>query len=264
MMKTLIIGYKGAYGSWLTKRLQSHFGEDTVVGIDKDSNQRLKSLIPNFQIIINCSSMSASRHVVEQIAKLARPSSLIIDLTTSKKEVGPILSSVCADVAMIHPMSAPPESNEPLSLDVKVYVIIEKIKNQENKNWYVEFSNLFGGVQEAIPLTRHNQMEDIAQSVPHLLIVAYGEAVAVSGFTLDEIEQMATPVSRPLCQALRRHFQKGNPDTFAELQRLAYADQDSPRFSAMSLIKNIEWVVRIGRPDLLLEIWLSIKKKIGL
>lgn len=262
-MKVLIIGNKGAYGSWLTKRLENNSG-DNVFGIDKDSVDPIELLVPDFKIIINCASMSASQKVIEEIVAVASSDSLIIDLTTSKKEVGPILNSAKCDVVMIHPMSAPPENNSPLSDDVKVYLVCEKISTQENYKWYTEFRLMFGGVREEISFERHNQMEDIVQSVPHLLLVAFGEAVTNSGFTLDEVEQMATPVSKPLCQALRRHFSKGNADTFAELQRLANRSVEKPMGTVTDRIRLFDWLAKSNHSDFLSFDWKKIKGKLGL
>lgn len=263
-MKILIIGNKGAYGTWLTKRLENSFDENSVFGIDKDSVDPIELLVPEFRIIINCASMSASPKVIGEVVAAASPDSLIIDLTTSKKEVGPILNSAKCDVAMIHPMSIPPENNSPLTNDIKVYVVREKINNLENKKWYAKFCYFFGGVREEISFEKHNQMEDIIQSVPHLLVVAFGEAVINSGLTLEEVERMATPVSKPLCQALRRHFSKGNADTFAELQRLVNRSVEKPMGTVMDRIKQIEWLIQIDRADLISVDWKKIKEKLGL
>jgi len=263
-MKALIIGNKGAYGSWLTRRLENNFGENCVFGTEKDSVDPIEILVPEFQVIINCASMSASRKVIEEVVAVISSDSLIIDLTTSKKEVGPILNSAVCDVVMIHPMSAPPENNSPLTDDVKVSVICEKINNPENYRWYTDFCLLFGGVREEISFERHNQREDIVQSVPHLLLVTFGEAVANSGFTLDEVEQMATPVSKPLCQALRRHFSKGNADTFAELQRLADRSIEKPMGTVTDRIRLFDWLAKSDHSDFLSFDWKKIKGKLGL
>ncbi len=264
-MSILIVGNEGAYGSWMQKRLIEKFGENFVKGVDKKQSKDIAAYAMLSNIIINCSSMSASKMVMKKIVSGSNISSLIIDLTTSKKEISPIISHALCDYALIHPMSAPPEDGRSFYKETTVYVIdTHRIKRVENWEWFNLILNVIGGKPKKISLSDHNRMEEIIQSIPHRIVATFAEAIISSGYTLNEVESLATPVSKPLCEAVRRHFSKGNADTFAELQKLAGRGVTTPMGSMMLFINKADYLAERKKTKCLREEWKKIKVKLGL
>lgn len=263
-MNILIVGSRGAYGSWIYKRLVGKFGGHSIRGIDKKEAKDVGAYAMLSRVIINCASMSSSEAVIRDISSSVCKSSFIVDLTTSKKEVCPILSNATCDYVLLHPMSAPPDGDTALPLETPVYVVEENIRNEENLKWYTLLCQIMGGTFKKVSLPDHNRIEEIIQSVPHRLVMAFAEAVIVSGYTLDEVEALATPVSKPLCEAVRRHFSKGNADTFAELQRLASRSSKKPMGAMTAKLEQIDRLSELRMTKTIRDEWKEIKAKLGL
>lgn len=238
-MKIAVIGCYGAYGSWVYNLLQENT-DHQIIGIDKEeflSFADLERYIGLAKVIILAVSLPEAPIVLNRIKDIILDHSLLIDISSSKKEVAPIIEKTNCDYVLIHPMCAPPNTGCKIQDDRTVYAIDYRFDNPENGKFYMEFKDMIGGNYVAITPERHDSVEDI-QATSHHLLMAFASSIAASGMTFEEAKQHATPVSLPMFEAVERFLTKGNPQTTAELINLAARNNSIILGSANSSIKK--------------------------
>ncbi|MFW5871972.1 MAG: hypothetical protein ACOCUT_02600 [bacterium] len=252
-MKILVIGAKGAYGKWLCQILESrpkkHLTEYEVKGIDKEETANIldfRKLIHDSDVIISAVSLVSSSCILESVCENAKKKSLIIDFSSSKKEIWKKLKECKSDFLMLHPMCAPPNGSDKISEKNRVYAIDQyRLDERRNGLFYVELKEMMGGDFIGISIEDHDIIDEM-QAISHSLLLGFASfliaATENSSMDYEALKRHSTPVSKFLFTSLERFSKKGNPDTSAKLIELAIKSRSKPYLSAVKFVSSNQFI----------------------
>ena len=252
-MKILVIGAKGSYGKWLCRILESHpkkyLTEYEVRGIEKEETANVldfRRLIHESDVIISAVSLISSSRILKNVCENAKEESLVIDFSSSKKEVWTILKECKSDFLMLHPMCAPPNGSDKISEKNRVYAICQyRLDGERNRLFYVELKKMMGGDFTGISIEDHDIIDEM-QAVSHNLLLGFASFMIAaqenSSMDYEALKRHSTPVSKPLFTSLERFSKKGNADTSAKLIELAMKSHSKPYLSAVKSVSSNQLV----------------------
>jgi prephenate dehydrogenase len=199
--KALVIGGAGGMGRWCSQALKSA-GMDVSISSRKDASAIAKSLgvgvsqqskAGEFDIIVLSVPMDALDGIVSEIAPMMRPGSLLMDLSSLKKEpVETMLGHTSQDVEVIgtHPLFGPDIK------DVRGRTIVI-VPTERSKKWFPIIHDALEKTGANIEITTaedHDNKMAIVQGLTHFVHLAIARAYERMGADLKGLEPYKTPV----------------------------------------------------------------------
>lgn len=184
-MKILIYGMGGMgkfFRDFFFSRGYSVAGYDIL----EDRRDISEDEIKDFDVIFLCVPMSAVGDALNVLKKRAKKTALIVDISSIKKDVLPLLDESGFDYLSIHPMFGP-DSEIGLS---NIIVVVESGRDEE-KIILGEMKRA-GAVISYLPRDKHDEKMVEIQGISHFLLVGMANFLA-DRFSRDELKY-ASPI----------------------------------------------------------------------
>jgi len=196
-----VIGGTGGMGRWLVELLQQERYQVHVCG--RKTPLSVEDLVRLCNVIVVAVPIDVTAEVIRRVGPLMPADSLLMDLTSLKKEpVESMLSCSRADVMGCHPLFGP------LIQDLSGQNLI-LCPARGGSRWIDWLKMLFGGkgliVTEATT-EEHDRMMAIVQLLNHLNTMTLGLALADTGISLAEISKFSTPIFRNKLEIIKKVF----------------------------------------------------------
>lgn len=222
-MKETVVGIIGGthgMGCWFARLLRNDdykvhvCGRKTRLGID--------DLARLCHVVVVAVPIAATAEVIKQVGPLMSSGSLLMDLTSIKKEpVELMLASSRADVIGCHPLFGPSLKN------VRGQNVI-LCPARADKKWLSWLKKLLvqGGfvVTEKTP-AEHDKMMAFVQVLNHLNTISLGLTLAATGIPLAEIKKFSTPIFKTKVEIVKKIFTE-NPALYADILTQNHATKD--------------------------------------
>ena len=228
-----IVGSAGAYGRWLARFLRERMGLE-VIGQDPADPASLdeEALLARAQVLIFSAPIRLTATLIERYVALAggrERDQLWLDVTSIKQAPVAAMLTSQAEVAGLHPMTAPPKAP---TLKGRVMVVCEA----RLTNWRPWLQQLCGALEaECVPSTpeHHDRVMALVQGLVHATHLAQagvlrgyapllGELQALMPFRSSSFEMDAAVMTRILSlnPSIYEDIQFGNPYVPEMLDRL--------------------------------------------
>jgi prephenate dehydrogenase len=163
-------------------------------------------------VVVVAVPISATTDVIKQVGPLLAKDTLLMDLTSLKKEpVELMLANSPAEVIGCHPLFGPAltdASGQNIVLcAARGTKWLSWIKNICEKNKMV--------ILETAP-DEHDKMMAIVQALNHLNTISLGMALAETGIPLAQINKFSTPIFRTKLEIIKKVFTE-NPELYADI-----------------------------------------------
>lgn len=213
-MKETVVGIIGGthgMGRWFARLLRNDdykvhvCGRKTRLGID--------DLARLCHVVVVAVPIAATAKVIKQVGPLMSPGSLLMDLTSLKKDpVKLMLKNSRSAVIGCHPLFGPSLKN------VRGQNVI-LCPARANKRWLSWLKKLLvqGGiiVTEKTP-AEHDKMMAIVQVLNHLNTISLGLTLAATGIPLAEIYKFSTPIFKTKVEIVKKIFTE-TPELYADI-----------------------------------------------
>jgi prephenate dehydrogenase len=205
-----IIGGTKGMGRWFAGLLRKEgctvhiCGRKTALGIN--------DIARICNVVVVAVPISATTDVIKQVGPLLAKDTLLMDLTSLKKEpVKLMLKNSRAEVIGCHPLFGPAltdASGQNIVLcPARGTKWLSWIKNICEKNKLV--------VLETAP-DEHDKMMAIVQALNHLNTISLGMALAEAGIPLVEINKFSTPIFQTKLEIIKKVFTE-SPGLYADI-----------------------------------------------
>ncbi|HEY0333336.1 MAG TPA: prephenate dehydrogenase [Stenotrophomonas sp.] len=228
-----IVGSAGAYGRWLARFLRERMGL-RVVGQDPADPDSLdeRDLLAQAQVIVFSAPIRLTASLIERYAALAGGSEhgqLWLDVTSIKQAPVAAMLASHAEVAGLHPMTAPPKAP---TLKGRVMVVCEA-RVERWRPWLQQLCTALEA--QCVPATpeHHDRVMALVQGLVHATHLAQagvlrgyapvlGELQALMPFRSSSFEMDAAVMTRILSlnPSIYEDIQFGNPHVPEMLDRL--------------------------------------------
>jgi len=245
-----IVGSRGAYGRWLARFFAQRMGL-AVIGHDPagDDTLTLEQLIERADVLIFAAPIRATSALIASYVKLAagrERGKLWLDITSIKAAPVAALLASQAEVAGLHPMSAPPKTP---TLAGRTLVVCDA-RLDAWRAWLAQFLAASEADCVHAEPAQHDRIMVLVQGMVHATHMAQAAllaefAPALGG--LDAMRRMRT-VGYELDGVVTRRILAGNPAIYEDIQF------ENPHISAMleRLAAHIDFLrdcVRDGGTD---------------
>jgi prephenate dehydrogenase len=197
-------------GRWFARLLRKDGYKVHVCG--RKTQLVIDDLAGLCNVIVVAVPIAATAEVIKQIGTLMPADSLLMDLTSIKKEpVELMLSCSRADVIGCHPLFGPSLT------DITGQNVV--LCPARGKSWLSWLKNILEKnglvVLEKTP-EKHDKMMAIVQVLNHLNTISLGMALAKTGIPLAEINKYATPIFQTKVEIVKKIFTE-NPGLYADI-----------------------------------------------
>ena len=205
-----IIGGTKGMGRWFAGLLQK---EDCTVHIcGRKTALGINDIARICNVVVVAVPISATADIIKQVGPLLAKDTLLMDLTSLKKEpVELMLANSPAVVIGCHPLFGPAltdASGQNIVLcPARGTKWFSWIKNICEKNKMV--------ILETAP-DEHDKMMAIVQALNHLNTIILGMALAETNITLEEITKFSTTIFRTKLEIIKKVF-KESPGLYADI-----------------------------------------------
>jgi len=206
-----IIGGTGGMGRWFAGLLRKKGYKVHVCG--RRTKLGASDLAGLCNVVVVAVPIAATAQVIRQVGPLMAEGSLLMDLTSLKKEpVELMLSCSRADVVGCHPLFGPSLK------DVRGQNVV-LCPARRSSNWFpwlkliLEKKGLI--VTETTP-EEHDKMMAIVQVLNHLNTISLGMALTETGIPLAEIQKFSTPIFQTKVEIIKKVFTE-NPGLYADI-----------------------------------------------
>jgi len=205
-----IIGGTGGMGRWLADLLQK--GGYPVHVWGRNSAMDINDLAALCNVIVIAVPISATAAMIEKVGPLVPEGSLLMDLTSLKKEpVELMMSNSRADVIGCHPLFGPGVDDASGENVILCPARGEKwlgwLKNVLEKNRLV--------VTEETP-EEHDKIMAIVQVLNHLNTISLGMTLTGTGVSLEKISKYTTPIFQTKLGIIKKVFTE-SPGLYADI-----------------------------------------------
>ena len=205
-----IIGGTNGMGRWFADLLQKEgytvhvCGRKTALSID--------DLVKLCNVIVVSVPIAATADIIKQVGPLMKDDSLLMDLTSLKKEpVELMLAHSRAEVIGCHPLFGP------ALVDVKGQnVVLCPVRGKNWHNWLTNLLEKSGLVVTEKTPEEHDEMMAIVQVLNHLNTIALGLVLAETGIELAEIKKYSTPIFQTKVEIIKKVFTE-SPELYADI-----------------------------------------------
>jgi prephenate dehydrogenase len=205
-----IIGGTGGMGRWFADLLQKEGHSVHVWG--RKSAMDINDLAALCNVIVIAVPISATAGMIEKVGSLVPEGSLLMDLTSLKKEpVELMMANSKADVIGCHPLFGPGVEDP-----TGEKVILCPARGQKWISWLRNVLEKNGLVVTEKALEEHDKMMAIVQVLNHLNTISLGMALTGTGVSLEEISKFATPIFKTKLEIVKKVFTE-SPGLYADI-----------------------------------------------
>lgn len=206
-----IVGGTGGMGRWFSRLLQKDGYRVYVSG--RKTRLTACDLTGLCNVLVIAVPIAATAETIRQVGPLMKKKSLLMDLTSLKKEpVDLMLENSCCAVIGCHPLFGPSLRN---LRDQNVVLC----RGRGNEKWRLWLKGVFRKngltVMEMTP-EEHDKMMAIVQVLNHMNTISFGLALAKTGIPLAEIKKYSTPIFAAKVEIVKKIF-KENPGLYADI-----------------------------------------------
>ena len=205
-----IIGGNGGMGRWFADLLQKEGYPVHVWG--RKSAMAVNELTALCNVIVIAVPISATAEMIKKVGPLVPEGSLLMDLTSLKKEpVELMMSNSSADVIGCHPLFGP--GVEDASGE---NVILCPARGKSWLSWLRNILEKNGLVITEETPEKHDEMMAIVQVLNHLNTISLGIALTGTGVSLEEISKYTTPIFQTKLGIIKKVFTE-SPGLYADI-----------------------------------------------
>ncbi|MBG81235.1 MAG: bifunctional chorismate mutase/prephenate dehydrogenase [Phycisphaerae bacterium] len=208
-----IIGGKGGMGQCLNKMFKEQ-GHEVLIA-DLDTTLRPKEAAEQADVTVISVNIRATRDVIELIGPCCREDSLLIDVTSIKRDpVAAMVESSKATVIGTHPLFGPAIN----SLQGQRVVMTPGRLN--NEAWMLWLQSAFKAAGlEAIETTpeQHDRIMSVVQVLTHYSTEVIGRTMQELGVSIEESLQFTSPIYHMEILMAARHFAQ-SPDLYSAIE----------------------------------------------
>jgi prephenate dehydrogenase len=205
-----IIGGTGGMGSWFADLLQKEGYPVHVWG--RKSTMTINDLTALCNVIVIAVPISATAAMIEKVGPLVPEGSLLMDLTSLKKEpVDLMLANSRAEVIGCHPLfgsGADDAAGE--------NVILCPARGRKWLGWLRTVMEKNGLVVTEETPEEHDKMMAIVQVLNHLNTISLGITLTQTGISLKEISKYTTPIFQTKLGIIKKVFTE-SPGLYADI-----------------------------------------------
>ncbi|PKN71625.1 MAG: prephenate dehydrogenase/arogenate dehydrogenase family protein [Deltaproteobacteria bacterium HGW-Deltaproteobacteria-12] len=205
-----IIGGTGGMGRWFARLLRKEGYKVHVCG--RKTRLKISDLAGSCNVIVVAVPIAATAEVIRQVGPLMSADSLLMDLTSLKKEpVELMLSCSRAEIIGCHPLFGPQLS------DVRGQnVVLCPARGDKWLSWLKVILERKGLIVIEKAPEEHDEMMAIVQVLNHLNTISFGLALAAAGIDLTEINKLSTPIFQTKMEIVKKVFTE-NPGLYTDI-----------------------------------------------
>ena len=205
-----IIGGTGGMGRWFADLLQKEGYPVHVWG--RKSAMTINELTVLCNVIVIAVPISATAAMIEKVGPLVSEGSLLMDLTSLKKEpVELMLANSQADVIGCHPLFGPGVDDASGE-----NVILCKARGRKWIGWLRNILEKNGLVVTEETPEEHDKIMAIVQVLNHLNTISLGLTLAETGVSLGKISKYTTPIFQTKLRIIKKIFTE-SPGLYADI-----------------------------------------------
>jgi len=205
-----IIGGTGGMGRWFADLLQKEGYPVHVWG--RKSTMTINDLTALCNIVVIAVPISATAAMIEKVGPLVSEGSLLMDLTSLKKEpVDLMLAKSRAEVIGCHPLFGP-GVDDPTGENV----VLCPARGQKWLGWLRTVMEKNGLVVTEETPEEHDKIMAIVQVLNHLNTISMGMTLTQTGVSLEKISKYTTPVFQTKLGVIKKVFTE-SPGLYADI-----------------------------------------------
>jgi prephenate dehydrogenase len=205
-----IIGGTGGMGRWFADLLQKEGYPVHVWG--RKSAMAINELTTLCNVIVIAVPISATAAMIKKVGPLLTEGSLLMDLTSLKKEpVELMMSNSKADVIGCHPLFGPGVDDASGE-----NVILCPARGKRWLSWLRNILEKNGLVVTEETPEKHDEIMAIVQVLNHLNTISLGMTLKEAGVSLNEISKYTTPIFQTKLGIIKKVFTE-SPGLYADI-----------------------------------------------
>jgi prephenate dehydrogenase len=210
-IKAGVIGGTRGMGNWFSRFLEKEGHAARVCGrnmIEAD----IAEMADSCQVVVVSVPMRATASVIAMVGPHMRPDSLLMDLTSLKRNsVGSMLETSACEVIGCHPLFGPRIDS------IKgQHVVLCPARAGKWLSWLTDMFERNGALVVETTPEKHDQMMAIVQGVNHFNTIMMGLILSEAGESLSELIAFSTPVFREKLEIIEKVFCQ-NPGLYADI-----------------------------------------------
>ena len=209
-LKVGIIGGRGQFGRWAESVCRDN-GYEVVIS-DLGTGPSNRDLVRESTIVFVSVPIGVTATVLEEIEGVLEPHHLLVDFTSVKSHIFPILSRLRCEVLSLHPMFAPS-----LSTDKGQTCVVCRVR-AGNQGSRVETLLERRGINlVSMGVEEHDRSMAIIQGLTHFQSIAAAHCMSRLGFVAGKSLEISSPVYRLRIAMIGRILAQ-DPRLYAEIQ----------------------------------------------
>lgn len=226
----LIAGCNGQFGSVVGKKLKASgavvWGLDLnerqpvtntydryIQGSISDPNDSVLAAVKNADCTILCVPEPVILEALPKILPFVEPGACVADIASVKSRIASVIGdySGSAGYLSLHPMFAPVDDFSNRNM------VVVHLRQNDATSSVMEMIVSWGARITSITAEEHDRLTSYVQVVPHALILTFGSVLSRSGISIDDFQNVATPVMTQMLTLLSRML-VGGDDTYWSIQ----------------------------------------------
>jgi prephenate dehydrogenase len=201
MIKIGVIGGTRGMGNWFARFLEKEGHAVRVCGRNMNEAD-IAEMADTCDVVVVSVPMGATGNVIAKIGPHMRVSSLLMDLTSLKRDsVKSMLETSASAVIGCHPLFGPRVDSI-----IGQHVVLCPARAGKWLSWLTDIFERNGAfVVETTP-ERHDQMMAIIQGLNHFNTIMMGVVLSEAGLSLPELMKFATTVFRAKMEIMEKVF----------------------------------------------------------
>jgi len=205
-----IIGGNSGIGRWFANFFKKEGYAVHVSG--RRTGMDMDEMAEKCQVVIVSVPISATVQVIKQLGPRMKKESLLMDLTSLKKEpVMAMLKSSISEIIGLHPLFGPGIR----SISGK-NVAVCPVRTKKWLPWLTEILKRRGANLIETTPEKHDEAVAIVQGLTHLNTITMGLVLGDAGSKLSGLKDFSTPIFDTKINIIKKVF-TGNPELYAEI-----------------------------------------------
>lgn len=188
--KILIVGGAGQMGRYFASLFQRSGYEVRI--LEPENWQQAESLCRDIDLALISVPIEETSRVIEQVAPLLPPDSVMADLTSIKEApVKKMLRCHQGPVIGLHPLFGP----DPESLDKQI-IVTTPGRNPDACQWVVDQLIIWGAIIVNSSVEEHDEIMEIVQALRHFATFCFGRFLFEQHVGLERTLEFSSPIYR--------------------------------------------------------------------